>query len=159
MPQFSKRSQDRLDTCHSFLVELFGRVVKGFDCTILEGARSQNRQMILLGEGKTKLKYPLSKHNIGLESGRKLSAAVDVIPYPIDWRYEGDMWDASQEHELDEYLEIHHNIERWFMFIGYVKGIAAEMGVPLICGADWDGDNCMADQQFDDLPHFEIKED
>ena len=188
MPSFSKKSQDRLDTCNPLLVELFGRVVVNFDCTILEGARSENRQMTLLEEGKTKLKYPDSKHNVGPGAGRELSDAVDVVPYPIDWRFEGNL---LCEHAHEKFVivsrfanvdlealnrqrpgeivladdvtgiksinfEALHNIQRWFMFIGHVKGVAAEMGIPLVSGADWDGDNCMADQRFDDLPHFEV---
>ena len=163
MPSFSKKSQDRLDTCNPLLNELFRRVVINFDCTILEGARSENRQLTLLEEGRTKLKYPHSKHNIGPGAGRTLSDAADVIPYPVDWGFEKDLLrlDLDINHDnapaRERASEVLHNIERWFMFIGYVKGIAAEMEIPLVSGADWDGDNQMADQKFDDLPHFEIE--
>lgn len=162
MPHFSKKSQRNLDTCNPLLGKLFRRVVVNFDCSILEGARSKNRQMTLLDEKKTKLKYPHSKHNVGLGAGRKLADAVDVVPYPIDWRFEKNLLDLAFEETGSgwdvgaKFLEVEHNIQRWFMFIGYVKGIASEMGISLISGADWDGDNCMADQKFDDLPHFEI---
>ena len=154
MPHFSQKSQNRLNTCNPLLVELFRHVVVNFDCTILEGARSENRQMTLLKEGRTKLEYPLSKHNVGPGADRDLSDAVDVVPYPIDWCFEDDLICTCSGEEIN--MHTLHNIQRWFKFIGYVQGVAAEMGIPLISGADWDGDNCMADQKFDDLPHFEV---
>ena len=43
MPRFSTRSKSRLNTCDEKLVELFEEVVKGFDCTIIEGHRGQKK--------------------------------------------------------------------------------------------------------------------
>ena len=75
MPEFNQRSKHRLQTCDSRLIKLFAEVVKYFDCSILEGKRTPERQAELLREGKSKILY--SKHLEGL--------AVDVAPYPIDW--------------------------------------------------------------------------
>lgn len=75
MPNFSKRSRDRLNTTDERLVKLFNEVVKHFDCTILEGLRTEERQEQLVKDGKSKTMK--SKHLIG--------HAVDVAPYPIDW--------------------------------------------------------------------------
>lgn len=75
MPSFSKRSLDRLNTTDERLIRVFKEVVKHFDCTILEGIRSKERQKQLVAEGKSKTMN--SKHLTG--------KAVDVAPYPIDW--------------------------------------------------------------------------
>ena len=79
MPKFSKKSKAKLNTCDKRLIELFNKVVKKFDCTIIEGHRSKDRQNKLFDEGKSKLQYPNGKHNA------TPSMAVDVAPYPIDW--------------------------------------------------------------------------
>ena len=79
MPQFSGTSIKRLQTCHRYLQELFGEVIKHWDCKINEGQRSLSRQGLLLAEGATLIEF--SRHNV-----TPLSWAVDVLPYPIDWR-------------------------------------------------------------------------
>ena len=130
MPKFSKKSKAKLNTCDKRLIELFNKVVKKFDCTIIEGHRSKDRQNKLFDEGKSKLQYPNGKHNA------TPSMAVDVAPYPIDW----------------------NDRERFTYFAGYVVGIAYQMGLNIRWGGDWDMDTQVKDNNFDDLPHFEIKE-
>ena len=130
MPKFSRKSLSKLETCDKRLQDLFLRVVKKFDCTILEGHRGKDRQNKLFNEGKSKLKYPKGKHN------SLPSKAVDVAPYPIDW----------------------NDRERFTYFAGYVVGIAYQMGLKIRWGGDWDMDTQVKDNNFDDLPHFEIKE-
>jgi|TARA_R100000329_G_C7605641_1_gene214848 peptidoglycan L-alanyl-D-glutamate endopeptidase CwlK len=130
MPRFSKKSLSKLETCDKRLQDLFLRVVKKFDCTIIEGHRSKDRQNKLFKEGKSKLKYPKGKHNA------IPSKAVDVAPYPIDW----------------------NDRERFTYFAGYVVGIAYQMGLKIRWGGDWDMDTQVKDNNFDDLPHFEIRD-
>ena len=130
MPRFSKKSLSKLETCDKRIQDLFLRVVKKFDCTIIEGHRSKDRQNKLFKEGKSKLKYPKGKHNA------IPSRAVDVAPYPIDW----------------------NDRERFTYFAGYVLGIAYEMGLKIRWGGDWDMDTQVKDNNFDDLPHFEIRD-
>ncbi|MCK5603236.1 hypothetical protein KAR91_15240 [Candidatus Pacearchaeota archaeon] len=86
------------------------------------------------------------------------SFAIDVIPFPVDWRFEKDICHyghAGLSGSIN--WDVIHNIERWFKFGGKVLGIAQQLGIPLIWGGDWDGDNQMSDQRSDDLPHFELK--
>ena len=128
MPSFSSTSRDRLYTCDNRLINVFNKVIKRVDCTILEGHRSIEDQDKYFREGKSKVKGGESKHNF------TPSHAVDVAPYPIDW---GDR-------------------ERFLLFAGYVKGMAANMGIPLRIGADWDGDFTTRDQTFHDAVHFEL---
>ena len=129
MPKFGRASKKRLKTCDEDLVFLFEEVVKYFDCTVLEGHRGKRLQNKYFKEGKSKLKFPDGNHN------KKPSTAIDVVPYPIDWK----------------------DRERMTYFAGYVKGIAMMLGIPIRWGGDWNGNNDLKDNNFDDLPHFELR--
>jgi len=128
MPAFSPRSRSRLETCHPALVALFQRVVQHFDCTILEGHRGQAAQDEAFEKGRSKVRWPSGKHN------SHPSLAVDVAPYPIDWR----------------------DIRRFDHFAGFVKGVATSLGLTVRWGGDWDSDTDLSDQRFNDLVHFEV---
>ena len=130
MPRFSTRSKSRLHTCDERLIDLFNEVVKGFDCTIIEGHRGKKAQDEAFNKGNSKVKFPNGKHN------KSPSIAVDVAPYPIDWS----------------------DRDRFHYFSGYVLGIASQMGLNIRWGGDWDQDTQTKDNKFDDLVHFEIKE-
>ena len=129
MPSFSQRSKNKLDSCHPDLQRLFERVVQEFDCTILAGHRGMQEQNSAFDKGFSKLRYPRSKHN------KWPSLAVDVAPYPLDWK----------------------DKETFYYFAGFVKGLAAEMGIAIRWGGDWDSDTMVHDQTFMDLPHFELQ--
>ena len=130
MPRFSKRSKQRLSTCDERLQKLFKEVVKEFDCTIIEGYRNKAKQDSAYNSGHSKVRYPNGKHN------KTPSVAVDVAPYPIDWK----------------------DRERFNYFAGYVLGVASQMGYKVRWGGDWDMDTEVDDNKFDDLVHFEIHE-
>ena len=55
MARFSTRSKSRLNTCDKKLIELFEEVVKGFDCTIIEGHRGQKKQDEAYNKGNSKV--------------------------------------------------------------------------------------------------------
>jgi len=129
MPKFSKKSKERLSTCDERLQTLFKEVVKHFDCTIVCGHRGEEAQNKAYKDGNSKKKYPHGKHN------KLPSTAVDVAPYPIDW----------------------DDRERFQFFSGFVLGTAKQLGINIRYGGDWDGDNQLKDNNFDDLVHFEIK--
>jgi peptidoglycan L-alanyl-D-glutamate endopeptidase CwlK len=61
---------------------------------------------------------------------------VDVVPYPIDWK----------------------DRERMTYFAGFVMGIASQMDLKIRWGGDWNMNTELKDNNFDDLPHFEIRE-
>jgi len=128
MPHFSERSLQKLETCRPELQRLFTEVIKHFDCTILCGHRTEHEQNEAFHAGRSKLKFPESRHN------SSPSGAVDVAPWPIDW----------------------NDRERFYYFAGVVKGIAARMDIPMRWGGDWDDDTRVHDQTFFDLPHFEL---
>lgn len=129
MPRYSKRSKSKLAECDPELQRLFREVIKHIDCTILTGHRGMEAQNDAYRKGFSKLKFPQSKHN------KFPSRAVDVAPYPIDWK----------------------DKEAFYHFAGIVRGIASQMGIELRWGGDWDSDNDLHDQTFMDLPHFELK--
>ena len=76
MPKFGKRSRERLQGVDSALINVLNEAIKIMDITVIEGVRSQERQLELLAKGATKVKY--SKHMEG--------KAVDIAPYPIEWK-------------------------------------------------------------------------
>ena len=135
MPKYSTRSKQRLSTCDERLQKVFNEVIKHVDCSILEGPRSKERQNKRYDEKRTKVKYPNGRHN------SNPSKAVDVTPYPVKWE----------------------DRERQTFFAGFVLGIARSMGINLRWGGNWDmykenGKWEVADNRFDDFPHFEIYE-
>lgn len=82
---YSKKSQEKLDTCHVFLQMIANELIKEMDCTILEGERGKEKQDEAFANKKSKLKYPDSLHNINPKAGREKAWAMDVAPFPIDW--------------------------------------------------------------------------
>lgn len=138
MPSFSKASLDKLDTCDPRIKMIFGEVVKYVDCTILCGHRSKEEQDIAVAEKKSKTPWPNSKHN------STPSKAVDAAPYPVKWGEQG----TPEQRRKD--------IARFYLFAGYVKSAADSMRIKIRWGGDWDSDMDFNDQNFDDLPHFEL---
>ena len=130
MYKFGRKSRERLATCDKKLQKVFNEVIKYVDCSVLEGHRSEERQNKLFEEGKTKVKYPVGRHN------SNPSNAVDVTPYPVDW----------------------NDRERQTLFAGFVMGVARGMDIRLRWGGDWNMNFKVKDNRFDDFPHFEIRE-
>jgi len=131
MPEFSEQSLKALSSCDQRLQKLFLEVVKHFDCTVICGFRDMAAQDAAFNGGMSKLAWPNSKHN------HYPSTAIDAAPYPVVWEDE----------------------ERFYYFAGFVKGVASQMGLSIRCGADWDGDMQVKDENFIDLDHFEIISD
>jgi hypothetical protein len=129
MPKFGAASQKQLATCHRDLQRVFLRVVEAWDCTVIEGKRSEAQQRLYVASGASRKMD--SKHVYPLNEP---SLAADVAPYPIRWK----------------------DYPRFYAFAGFVIGTAREMGVKLRWGGDWDSDHDFTDQDFHDLPHFEL---
>ena len=125
MPRFGKRSKERLKGVDAKLVNVLNELVKIMDVTIIEGLRTKKRQEELVKQGASKTKF--SKHIEG--------KAVDVAPYPIDWK------DRDRFHYMG----------------GMIRGIAQQLNIPVRWGGDWDSDGETKDNRFDDLVHVEIK--
>ena len=128
MAKFSEASEKMLATCHPKLRELMHEVIKGIDCKIICGFRGQDEQERAFEQGFSKAHFGESKHNI------YPSEAVDVAPYPLDWKDE----------------------RRFYVLGGYIKATADRLGIKIRQGLDWDGDMNLKDQNFHDLPHVEL---
>lgn len=131
MYKFSNSSNNKLSTCHPLLQLLFNRVVEYYDCTVIDGTRDKKTQDYYCLIGKSKVRYPNSKHN------SNPSMAVDVAPYI---KGKGIVW----------------NKEQCYYFAGYVLGIARILDIKIRWGGDWSMDNDIHDQSFNDLVHFEL---
>lgn len=134
MPQFGEKSIKRLAECHHDLQTLFNEVIMDYDCSILVGARGKEEQERTFAEGRSKKHWPDSPHN------KFPSRAVDVSPYPVDFSEDRDA------------------LVRWYHFAGYVLGVASRLGIRIRWGGDWNSNDVFTDQNFNDLPHFEIIE-
>ena len=89
MPKFSQRSLDNLQELHPDLQRVLNRTIQFYDFTIICGHRGEAEQNKAYDEGKSKLRFPRSRHNT------KPSQAVDCVPYPLDWNdHEEFMWMA-----------------------------------------------------------------
>jgi len=127
---YSKESARKLAECDERLQRVFNKVIEVIDCTILEGHRPKHLQDLAFLNGNSRVQWPKGKHN------KLPSMAVDVAPCPIEWR----------------------NRERWVYFAGIVLGVAAGLGVKLRWGGSFDRDNDLTNDDFIDMPHFEIDE-
>jgi peptidoglycan L-alanyl-D-glutamate endopeptidase CwlK len=130
MPRFSNLSEQRLATCDERLQRILQEAIKHVDFTVICGHRDQEEQDDAFRTGRSKARWPLSKHN------RLPSVAVDVAPYPVDWQ----------------------DTARFARLAGYIERIADEMGVQIRWGGDWDGDGRTRDERFIDMPHIELVE-
>lgn len=139
MPSFSQKSMDQLTTCDYRLQRLFLDVVREFDCTVIQGHRSIQEQEHLFQTGKSKVRR--GKHN------ESPSLAVDVAPWVAG---RGIPWPHPQ---TPTYVK---DLALFYYFAGYVMSRAAEQGILIRFGGDWDRDNNLIDQTFDDLVHFEL---
>lgn len=154
MPEFSTISRQRLSSCDERLQRLFLRLVETYDCSIIEGHRSKDAQDLAVAQRRSKTPWPTSKHN-GLPS-RAVDAGPYIpgrrIPWPVVPEFLQNLPQAQQA-ALTAYIK---DIAQWHHFAGHVERLAEEMGIRLRWGGDWDRDRNVANQIFDDLPHFEL---
>lgn len=139
MPSYSPASLDQLETCDPRLVKIFMKVILKRNCQILKGHRGQEEQHQAFLSGKSKLDWPNGNHN------SLPSRAVDAAPYPVEFPKPTDSPQVQRK-----------KLMQFCYFAGYVMAVAEEMGYKLRWGGDWDGDNDLKDNNFDDLVHFEL---
>jgi peptidoglycan L-alanyl-D-glutamate endopeptidase CwlK len=140
MYKFGKNSAIRLNTCHDDLQLILNETIKYIDFSILEGTRTLETQQKYFRDGKSKLDgiNKISKHQ------STPSYAVDIAPYPIDFK------------------NVSKSKARFYFLAGMMFQASSELfdkGVithKLRWGGDWDNDKEFYDQSFDDLPHFEL---
>lgn len=160
MGRFSGKSLSELFTADIDLQVLFQDVVEDFDCSVLQGKRSEEQQRENVDTGVSKTMD--SKHVYPLDEP---SLALDVAPYPLRWPKLREMIDelgdliavGAPQLELEEAVQNYaKTLARFYYFGGYVLGRADERGLKLRWGGDWDSDREIRDQNFDDTVHFEL---
>ena len=134
MPKFASKSLKNYKELHPDLQRLLAEAIKYVDFSIICGFRSKEDQDNAYTRGTSKVQWPDSKHN------SYPSEAADIVPYYKD----GPHIRWNDKNGL-------------YLFIGFIKGIAASMNINIRTGADWDGDYDTKDQSFHDLPHIELK--
>lgn len=132
MPKFSTKSLNKLKTCHPLIQEVVNEVIKTIDIKVDCGERGEKAQNKAVAEKRSQVEFPHSMHNP--KPPFNISMAVDVIPYPVDWK----------------------DLRRFYFMGGIVLAIAKSKGIPLMWGADWDRDYDITDERFIDCPHFEL---
>lgn len=125
----SPRSIANLEQCDERLRRLFYRVAAIMPIEVICGHRSKIDQDVAFRNRRSKLQWPRSKHN------RQPSLAADVCPLPIDWK----------------------NLEAFKRLARVVKFAAAELGIKVRHGADWDGDGQHGEPGEFDWPHWELQ--
>jgi len=131
MYKFSKKSLEKLHTCHPDLRRIANELIKIMDVTVVEGVRSFETQKEYVRTGKSKTLD--SKH---LEQDDGHSHALDMVPYPVDYS----------------------DTLRFAYMQGIIRGIAHSMDIKVRSGIDWDSDGEIKDHTFFDGPHMELDE-
>lgn len=137
------------------------RAIAFQDFSVIYGSRGKADQDRAFEKNYSKVEWPDSYHNCPIpgdgprrdwdEDPDGVSDAIDVAPYPVDWGTRG----TKAQREAAE--------RRFVLLAGRVLQIAQEMyeageiASPLIWGGDWDADNDLRDQTFNDLAHFQRK--
>lgn len=129
--KFDERSLKRLETCHRDLQLVMSNALQLRSIQVRTGFRSRREQNIAVNAGKSKTRWPRSKHN------RKPSHAVDILPYP----FKTEMW---------------KQMSVWRDLASVVLMEAARLDIKMRWGGDWDNDGDMSDERFIDCPHFEL---
>lgn len=135
--KYGKRSKKVLSEIHFDLQTVFSFVLQFFDHSLVCGRRGKAAQTKAYNSGKSKLKWPESKHNAEAPA---LSNAVDAYPYPVNFK----------------------RFQRQIYFAGAVVGIAwvfykiGKIDNLIRWGGDWNKNTILSDQSFNDYPHFEV---
>jgi peptidoglycan L-alanyl-D-glutamate endopeptidase CwlK len=130
MPAFGKESLKNRGQLHPKLQALLDETIRIMDFTIVCGWRGQRDQDAAYKSGASTKKWPNSKHN------KIPSEAADLCPYRKGLRWEDK--------------------EAFYLLSGILKTLAFKMGIKIRVGSDWDMDNDLHDQEFNDLPHVEV---
>ncbi len=128
----NKTSLKKLATAHEDLQKLAHAVDEVYPIQVICGVRGEKEQDQALLEGKSRLRFPLSKHNLNPSEGRLTSYAIDCVPDPdknpatLDWR------------DTKAFLRMCEVFEQK----------AVELGISIRLGGDF---------RFVDLPHIELR--
>jgi hypothetical protein len=115
-------------TCHADLIAICIELIEDFDFSVVCGFRDKEAQTAAFESGHSMKQWPDSKHN------HMPSLAIDIIPWP----------------------ECYSDTKKFYLMAGRFLQIAYDKGIPVRWGGDWDGDDDLRDQTFQDIGHFEL---
>ena len=131
MVQLNPVSEQRLRECDPKLQLIVRRVAVKIPLLVICGFRGKEDQDKAFSDGKSKLKWPQSKHN------RMPSDAIDIATIPLDF-----------------------SDEKSFAYLaGYMMATAHDLGIKLRWGGDWNSNGKTKDERFADLVHYELLSD
>lgn len=125
----NKSSAQNLSRAHPLLQKLFNEVASRIDIGILDSTRGRAAQELAFRKGNTKVRFGKSAHNY------VPAIALDVYPAPLNWKSTKPFIRLGQK---------------------FVLPLAREMKIPIRWGADWDMDSDLSDEDFVDMPHYEL---
>lgn len=132
MPTLGASSKKELATCVKDLQIVANAAIEIMDFTVLEGHRNERDQNIAYSKGLSQRQWPNGEHN------KKPSVAMDVAPWPIDFKDEAKA------------------IQRFVLLAGVMLAVAHQKGIKLRWGGDWNRNFDTRDENFRDYGHFEI---
>ena len=131
MRNWSAKSLRVRATLDHRLERMVDELLKYMDVSLTWGHRDERDQTEMFATGRSKVKWPNSKHNA------YPSLAVDIQPYPY----------PDNENDLRAALGY---------MAGICWGIAQLYGFSIRWGGDWNRNGDVTDNGFDDLFHLEI---
>lgn len=141
MPHFGEASKRRIATLHPGLQVVMHRAILIMDFSVIDGLRDQESQEKAVAERRSKVSWPLSRHNRSQISKGvytdTMSDAVDIVPYPVKWP-------DIQGQTTMEYAK---RKGAFYRLAGIITTIAHDEGIKLRWGGDF--------KSFFDGPHFE----
>lgn len=141
---YGTRSLEKLETCHPELQRIANEALRlsPYDITIIHGWRNMELQNKLFDEGKSKKKFPNSRHNRTSDpmviEPENMSDALDFAP----WINRNIYWN-------DTHI--------FAVIAGCFIAAARNFGHTIRWGGDWDMDGQTTDQRLMDWGHIEIK--
>jgi peptidoglycan L-alanyl-D-glutamate endopeptidase CwlK len=132
MFEFNRSSLDCLATVNPDLQKVLMELAIHEEFRVICGHRGEMEQNQLHQAGKSKLPWPVSRHN------SLPSLAVDLVPFGVR---ETINW---------------NDLGRFIFFAGQVVLMGKLLGIPIRSGCDWNMDRRHTDERFRDLGHFEL---
>ncbi len=107
--KYSKRSITNIEQCDERLQLIAYELIHRMDVIVICGHRNKADQNAAYNSGKSRLKWPMGKHN------KLPSLAFDVVPYPVNW----------------------DKIEPFKVMCRHIEQIAKELGIKIRLGRDF----------------------
>lgn len=134
--QLDHQSRVYLRTAHPEWRTIITQVYPLHPLRIICSHRGEDEQNRLFDEGRSKLRYPKSKHNSWP------SMALDIVPVPLPFE-----WGAKSCKDIVHFYQL----------IAVITYEARENGHNIRSGSDWNQDGDFHDNSFDDLVHMELQ--